>query len=73
MVRCEHCGSELSTVPVDIPDHTLLGLTRIAHEKDITLNKLIRDVLVEDAERVIRENASKEDRDLIDAIDEIGK
>ena len=71
-MRCECCGTELSTIPVDISNDTLLGLTKIAHEKNITLNKLIVDVLLEDANRVIKEHDEK-DQDLIDAIDEIGK
>lgn len=34
-------------VKVDIDDNTLLGLTRIAHGKDITLNALINEILLE--------------------------
>jgi hypothetical protein len=34
-------------VPVDLDDHELLKLMTIAHERDITLNQLVEEILVD--------------------------
>ena len=37
----------MSTITIDLPDETLFQLMLLAHERDITLNKLIESILRE--------------------------
>jgi hypothetical protein len=38
---------KVDVVTLDIPNETLIKLTILAHEKDITLNQLVQDILLE--------------------------
>lgn len=40
------------SVPVDLPDDELFRLMMMAHEKDITLNQLIEDIITEQIKRL---------------------
>ena len=39
------------TVPIDLPDEELFALMKIAHERDITLNQLVEQILTEVIEK----------------------
>ena len=42
----------MSTITVDLPEEMLFQLMLLAHERDITLNKLIESILREYIERI---------------------
>jgi hypothetical protein len=54
-------------VPIDIPDDVLFGLMKMAHEKDITLNQLIEEILLAEIDRL----KSIDDSDLHYELEEI--
>ncbi len=39
--------AEMKEVEIDISDETFLTLAKLAHEKDITLNEMISQILAE--------------------------
>jgi len=42
----------MSTITIDLPDEILFQLMLLAHERDITLNKLIESILREYIDRI---------------------
>ena len=42
----------ISTITIDLPDEILFQLMLLAHERDITLNKLIESILREYIDRI---------------------
>lgn len=56
--RCIVAGEpydERVSIPLELPAETLFDLMKIAHERDITFNQLITDVLVRVAEETLAE------------------
>lgn len=47
---------ERVSVPLDLPDDVLLTLMKMAHERDITFNSLMEEVLKDAIDRVKRDN-----------------
>ena len=47
----EEAYDERVKVPVDLSDETMYNLMKIAHERDITFNQLVNDLLREEIER----------------------
>ena len=52
-------NDELEEIPVDIDDETFMILSQKAHERDITLNQLMNEILLSQIARDCREREEK--------------
>jgi len=47
------------TIQIDLPDWALLKLALMAHEQDITLNKLVSDIVGKYATEILKKHKSE--------------
>ena len=52
-------NDELETIEIDIDDETFMILSQRAHERDITFNQLVNEILVTQVLKDIREREEK--------------
>lgn len=63
----------METVELELPQHVILILATQAHELNITLNQHILNIVLENAEKDIREYKKRDCNTLYEAIEEIGR
>lgn len=60
-------------VPLNLPDDVLFGLMKQAHERDLTLNQLMEEVLLEAIEREKFCRAIDNQKELVESLEESSK